>query len=412
MTRGLRRLGVGAVVLLTLAVVGVVAARQRARRDWPTAAIAPVTVSPAVVTDAEAWPAVQVAMTAFPTATGRLLVSLRDSRDLGALDEALASTGPALLRFEQALARGGLAVPRPADIGEAEPPMQNLMHLASAWVLRARVRAARGDVASALRDLAALERFATGAMHTDNGMLVQTIALVIERRLLEELPNVVTSAAGVDPTAAAPMEQALLEAQRRGTTLPAVIAGECRFFEAMFRRVGTQPTPRMLATAAAEGLSVPRRVIPVSWVFDADTTIAAHRHHCHALLRAARGVPGRRALPPRRRYLHEGAVGEWFDNRVGRELLEVTLPGFDRSMARHLEREGDVIALRSAARTALGIGRFRRERGALPERVATPSDLVGRRLRWDAATGELTLHLQTRSSERRAPIVRFGFAVR
>jgi hypothetical protein len=44
--------------------------------------------------------------------------------------------------------------------------------------------------------------------------------------------------------------------------------------------------------------------------------------------------------------------------------------------------------------------------------VATPGDLAGRSLRWDSAAGELRLHLQTRSSERRAPVVRFPFASR
>lgn len=406
------RITAGMFALLALVVAGLAAARQRARRDWPTDVLGPVTIAPAVAPDADAWPALQRAMDAFPRASGRAITALRDAHDLTAIDAALAATLPALSRFEQALTHGGLVVPRPAALGEAEPSLQNLMHLANAWVLRARVRAARGDAARALQDLATLERYATGAAHGDNGILTQTLALVIERRLLEELPNVVTSASGIDATAAAPMEVALVEARRRGTTLPAVVAGECRFFEAALRLVGTSPTPQMRQTAVREGLRVLPRVIPTSWGFDADVTFAAHRHHCHARVHAARGAPGQRLLPPRRSYLHDGVVGEWLDNRVGRELLEVMLPAIDRAMTRHMAREDDVIALRSAARVALEIGRFRRERGALPAQVATPGDLAGRSLRWGSAAGELRLHLQTRSSERREPLVRFPFASR
>lgn len=385
-------LGFGAA--LALVVCALLLAKARGRRDWPTGTVAAVTVPAAVATDPAAWPAVRDAMAALPEGAPSL-TALRESQDLAAIEGALGVYQPSLALLARATERGGFAVPAPATADAPAPSLLKLMKLADAWALRARVRAARGDVAGALGELAALERFAARATHTDNWTVARMLGFAVERRVLDELPRMVTLAGGLDPAATTPMERALAEAQGYGTSMPALIAGECAFIEGMIRAMDGQSSAQLFATVGSEAARPGLMPLPASWLFDAERTLAAHRQQCRVFVQAARGAPGARPMPARVAYRHDGAPWELVDNPLGRVLLSVATPSFDRLVA----REDDAMALRAEARVALAIARFRQARGASPTTLSAlspeflptlhPSAFAGREARWDAAAREL-----------------------
>lgn len=367
--RRTRRLLIVALVLVAVLVALVFLARQQVVGDWPEGEVPAVEVPPSPFPAApESVAALQRAVEAGeamgdPDPDGLL------AKD--ALPDAPPAAGwprhpEAEAAFDALAALEGFALPDP-DLREKGFGFLALSRVCKLRVLRAVERFLADDGEGAARDLAAVIHVGHRVQHGGGALVGAVVGLAIEDMALAAAAEMMAS----EREARRALPAALAAPLDAGLALPSAtirgLAGEGAMQDRLFEDFGKMSAGQLLSMSgdSAEipepdgGMGAPR------WLYDPDRTRALARHRLHGLVEAARQPPTERRLPAyesvwRREWT---AVGQYVDNPVGRILLEIATPAFDR----YLTKEDALRQRRGRLRAELAVAAWRAEHeGAAP----------------------------------------------
>lgn len=399
-----RRASIARRVFATLTVLSIgalgalVALKARAHRDWPAPSSALTVEPPPPFARRDAWPAFEAAIAALPAGRNRAALSSAEPDAQGA--SLIEPYSAALSRFDVALAldRAPVIDEPPLDSRESNPFFA-LLELSRARSLAARLAAQQGRGDEALRVGLQLARLGARCAHGGASYMATTVAGAIEAQGFLALQSGLAGTPSVESLAQA--ARTMDELLAIETALPRALAGDCRARERLIESFRGQTAGALLSTSTFERRGEIHRgssIVPVSWLFDPDATIAAIRAECHRADAALRRPRGQRSIPAAPRYAREGSLelGQWLDNRVGRVLLSIA----ELSTERYVARDDDTYAARYAARAAVAIAAFRAAQQRLPATLAelalpaSPQPLPPpRALQWNAATRTLSVEI-------------------
>jgi hypothetical protein len=387
--------------LLSVTAVGALLfARAHAHREWP-AMTAPLALEPpAVRADRAAWPAFERAIAALPPRRDRS--ALGDAQPDGAGAQIVARYAEALRLFDAALTSEAAPLLPERAITDASPdPHFALIDLARARALTARIDAANGRPAEALRVGVQLASFGARLGQQTTGWIGVAAAGAIEAHGYRAIASAIEGNA-LAGEAIEGAGRAIDELLAFESPLRRALAGECRGREQLFESFRGKSAAELLSTTSLARPTEQRRgwsLLPVSWVYDADATIAAVRAECRESDASLRRPRGERRIAASRGYLEQGGgatLGQWLDNRLGRALLSIS----DITAQRFVARDDDAYATRYTARVALAIAAFRGTHQRLPATLAelappaSPQPLpTPRALTWSAEERTLRVAL-------------------
>lgn len=256
---------------------------------------------------------------------------------------------------------------------DVEPPnMMPVIEAADARGVRVLRRYVEGDVAGAWADVGALIWLGQLLEHGGANLLVTMIGAAIEQKGLHLGHRLVD--AGGWHAAADTVAKALDEAAARPSPMVAALYGECLGIDMLYRDMGDSTYEELMEMSELQAPPAPsapseaespeeegEETAGGTWLYDADATRAMHRVHCLALIEAARQPRQTRELPvfPE---LYGGwwQVGQMLDNPVGRILLTIASPVWDKYLGRMDQLAGRRVRLR----LALAKAGYRAEAGA------------------------------------------------
>jgi hypothetical protein len=358
-------------VLLGATAVGALfVARAHARRDWPAMSPPLAIAPPAVRADRAAWPAFERAIAALPPRRDRS--TLTDARPDATGAQIVAGYAEALRLFDAALASETTPIMPERAMTDASPdPYFALIDLARARALSARIDAANARSAEALQAGVRIATFGARLAQQSSGWIGVAAGGAIEAQGYRAIASAIETGT-LSGEAIEGAGRAIDELLAFESPLRRALAGECRGREQLFESFRGKSAAELLSTTTLARPSVRTRgwsLLPGSWVYDADATIAAVRAECREADASLRRPRGERSIPAPRGYLEQGGgatLGQWMDNRLGRALLSISTISAQRFVA----RDDDAYATRYTARVALAIAAFRATHQRLPATLA------------------------------------------
>ncbi|MEZ4436341.1 MAG: hypothetical protein R3F65_28410 [bacterium] len=369
------RLGVGVGVLLVLGLIYAGFDWYRAAQIWPDEL--PTLEPPAPVLPPDPSGEARLAALAAeregltPQAERRRALVDAEGAPVVPAEGWPAPSLPATAALDAVLALSGVYF-EPKRIDADTPNLIPVMEAADARGVRALRRFVEGDVTGAWGDVRSLVWLGQLLEHGGANLLVTMIGAAIEQKAFH-LGHRLLAAGGWDP-AAAGVARALDEAGARPSPIVAALTGECLGMDMLFRDMGDSsyeelmamselrhPPPPPQAAGQDEEAGEEEDDAGGTWLYDADATRAMHRVHCLALIAAAQQPRSSRSLPVMPE-LYGGwwNVGQMLDNPVGRILLSISSPVWDR----YLGRMDELAARRLRLRLALAKAAYRADTGA------------------------------------------------
>ncbi|MBL8683476.1 MAG: hypothetical protein JNK05_30180 [Myxococcales bacterium] len=415
-SKGARMFAVAGLLTLVSG-VALVATKAAAHRDWPALQPALAIPAPTIEGSSAAWTAFEQAIAALPPQRGRI-GPITEGADTAALAAKLVAYDEAHRRFDAALATGATpAIPPRTPDNTSRNPSMALLELARSRSFRASLEVTNGHAAESFTTGLAIAELGARLAQRSSDWVDVAAAIAIEAqgyRAMERALSANTVTTEVLASAASRLDALL--------ALPSALAranaSECVSRESLFGGFRGKSADELLSTTTLERPSESRpgrSIIPASWLFDADATIAAVRHECRRIDEALRRPRGERTIPAPVRYTGESrmTVGQWLDNRVGRVLIDLALP----SITNFTDRDDDGYTSRYAARVAVAIAVFRAQNQRLPASLdearppAAPQPLGRNRgVTYDAAARALTVRLSPQAPHSSQFVLGWRFA--
>lgn len=371
--RWVRRVAIGFGVVLLGAVVYTAIDWYRAAQIWP-ASMPALDPPPPVLPPDEAAEARLAALVAereglTPQADRRQALVSADGPPVAPAEGWPPPSPAATAALDAVLALSGVYF-EPKRIDDEPPNMMPVVEAADARGVRALRRSVEGDVAGAWADVGSLIWLGQLLEHGGANLLVTMIGAAIEQKGLH-LGHRLIDAGGWHPAADA-VAEALDAAAARPPPMVAALYGECLGIDMLYRDMGESTYEELMEmgelgappapseASEAESDEEGEETAGGTWLYDADATRAMHRVHCLALIEAAKQPRQAREVPvfPE---LYGGwwQVGQMLDNPVGRILLTIASPVWDR----YLERMDQLAGRRVRLRLALAKAGYRAEAG-------------------------------------------------
>jgi len=321
-----------------LLVVIALVARAQVTHSWPEGAVA-VEVPPS------AWPV-------DPTGAAKLQALRKAAKSLGKLkllSEYTTPSGRSITDAEGPLPAGpppggwpshpeidrlfdAVAALRGLDVPPVRPDadfdLLPLMNSARLRQLRAMEHFLAGRHTEAGQDLATLIRFGQVIQHGGGGLVPPVIGLAIEDAGLRRFEQM---------REAAPQAVGLREAVRPvlvGASWPSVVARgyaqDCTMTELLFRDLGKLSYTELMASSRdadwETAISDSSDDSAPGWVYDWEKTAALANQRCNAVVAVLLSHP--RTWPEFEKLSADGLtrLGAYFDNPVGRILLDIAIP--------------------------------------------------------------------------------------
>lgn len=373
--RWVRRAAVGFGVLLVGAVIYTAIDWYRAAQIWPDAMPALDPPPPVLPPD----PTAEAKLEALAAEREGLTAQADRRRDLVSAEGAPAlppegwpePSASATAALDAVLALSGVYF-EPKRIDVEPPNMLPVMEAADARGVRALRRFVEGDGAGAWADVESLVWLGQLLQHGGANLLATMIGAAIEQKALH-LGHRLLDAGGWH-TRAAGVAEALDAAAARPPPMVAALYGECLGIDMLYRDMGDSSYEELMAMAeleappeaaapgerASEDEDPDEEAAGGTWLYDADATRAMHRVHCLGLIEAAKQPRQAREVPAfPELYAGWWRVGQMLDNPVGRILLTIASPVWDR----YLGRMDELAARRVRLRLALAKAGYQAEAG-------------------------------------------------
>ena len=256
------------------------------------------------------------------------------------------------------LGTSGVQLPIPS-IADPGPDYTYAIGLYELRAGRAIWRWLSGNTRGAWQDMAAVIELGQRIQHGAGSMLVAAIGLAIERRALGLIENVLTSGTEAWGPGMGAVAVAVERGMKRPPAVEAAIVAECIFLEDAYRTLGHS------GQRSAERLD--GEPVDSSYQFDLVKTRAFARAQCYRWLKAARLPPHQRNWPAAIHLFRDApTVGRYFDNPVGRVLIELTNVPWQR----FIEDSDHVRASRARLRLMLALAQWRASNaGANPDEL-------------------------------------------
>jgi len=245
------------------------------------------------------------------------------------------------------LATSGMQLPIPS-LSTPGPDYTYAIGLYDLRAGRAVWRWLSGNPRGAWQDLAGVVELGQRIQHGAGSMLVAAIGLAIERRALDLIEGLLTSGAANWGPGMGAVALSVESAMKRPPAVEAAIIAECIFLENSYSALGS---------SAQESSDRPAgEPLDGSYQFDLVKTRAFARAQCFRWLDVARQPPHRRQWPHMIHLFRDApTVGRYFDNPVGRVLIEMTAVPWRR----FIEDNDHLRASRARLRLLLALAQWR-----------------------------------------------------
>jgi len=249
--------------------------------------------------------------------------------------------------LDDLLGTTGLQLPIPS-LTSPGPDYTYAMVLYDLRAGRAVWRWLSGNTRGAWQDLASVIQLGQRIQHGAGSMLVAGIGSAIEQRALELVEKLLSSKTSTWGPGLGAVALSVERAMKRPPAIEAAIVAECIFLEQSYDALGTggqRPSERL------EG-----EPVNASYQFDVAKTRAFARSQCFRWLAAARQLPHKRKWPTTIHLFRDApTVGRYFDNPVGRVLIEMTVVPWRR----FVEESDHLRASRARLRLLLALAQWR-----------------------------------------------------
>ncbi len=311
--------------------------RDEASREWPLLADEPPLEvrAPPLPPDDLAWSLILEALERYDAENDDAQAQL-EAIGLPVNASLWAHQQVSLARLKQALEQPGLRTPYRESIDADFPDLFPLLSIARNQILRGWESAESGLMLEAVDDMLLADALGSRLVDGSEDLILVMIGLAISEIAQEELEELLTLVASGEPDVQARALAGLRDNRSRSTAATARgVVRDCMLFEAMYRDLEAHPG-RLTSEASLDGedSTNPIQARLVALRYDADATIAQHRHVCRANVRRMEAPPYDRAgtyEPPLQ------ASGAY--NDVGSTLLSLAAPDYTRFADE--ERRGD-----------------------------------------------------------------------
>lgn len=353
-----RRIALVVGLIVTALGIWVVADWLKAKTIWPESIVAIEMPPPMFPPDAEADPALQALLETVASFEGEPLDLLLDAEGP---PETPAEGWPVVpeetaARFDAFLATTGWTV-EPTAPDAPGPDYFGLLTVNDIRLMRSMVRFVEGDRGGAWEDLVTAHTYAQRVQHAGGNLLLPMVGLAIEGETMH-IAERLLAADGWAPEAKA-FGASLSAAAGRRSPLVAGLTGEALGFDGLYARMGEASLEELMQTT--EGGPPASLSGGGTIFFDAEKTRALHHQYFSELIAAAAAPRAERVEPSMPELWSDKwyEVGQFVDNPVGRILLSIGAPAFNK----YIERYDRYDAQRARLAIRLAKSAWRAERG-------------------------------------------------